>query len=342
MAKSKDTKGKKDSKSVKVKESNVGRGRPSSKKSKEETSDKKDLKSENKKEPEIKLSETDLLFKKIYGNEPIKDAIPIPVTEQKTQTTTIVNEYNIDVQRLPQGVLDLVNSFTSVFNTILQNPLLASNYISDFLDKDTKSFNAIKEWVESRKDNLVSYKLKTKGGTSTANVSTKVIVNAENVNTIKNIPANTQQPQINHGQNPLTPRDLNGGGTYQHHIHSNPIVNNPHINNVENKNIHHEMLAKNNHFGDVHLQQNPSQHIEQKVVVSPQQYIQDYSNGIMTAINGHFRMAHSGYIDLDTLNSILNSLDKSFEYEIIQNGKESYLNISKGEDRVTTPKFSIF
>jgi hypothetical protein len=52
-------------------------------------------------------------------------------------------------------------------------------------------------------------------------------------------------------------------------------------------------------------------------------------------------MNHWGYIPLDVLNSILSGSDKSFRYDIVLNGKESYLIISDATQTIESEKFAV-
>ncbi|MBK7362920.1 MAG: hypothetical protein IPJ01_11530 [Micavibrio sp.] len=312
---------------------------------------KKPLK-EEKKSVEVeapKLNETDLLIKEIYGDEPIKDAIPFPKSEQKTQSGGVIDEYNIDVQRLPQDILNLVNDFVSDFTTLTQNPMMVQ-LVASIIEKDTKSVNALRDWVEPKKDKLIALKIKVKGGVSVVQSegSTKTVVDANNINNVVNsMPNNTnnqtnvnQPQQVVHGDNPLIPRQPTG--SYEHKIHSNPVIpnNNP-TAGIENKQIHYDMLNKSNHFADVHKQQNLQYQPEQIVPVTSERYIQDYMKSIMETINNTFQMLHWQYIPLDVLKGILATADTSFGYEIVQGDEGSYINISKGNDKVTTPRFQM-
>ena len=362
MAKNTDKK-KKDSDNKKTSDNKASRGRPSSKEEKIVADKTESTKAEPKKEPvkvaapiKPQISETDLLTKEIYGDEPLKDAIPFPKSEQKTQTISLVDEYNIDVQRLPSAILNLINDFVSDFTTLTQNPMMIA-LVSSIIQKDSSASNSIREWVEPRKDKLIALKIKVKGGVSVVK-DDKTVSNAQTtVNQSNTAPTNVappptnttqqqpQQQQVAHGENPLIPRQPTG--SYQHHIHSNPAVapnpldNNRHISVTENKDIHYEMLNKSNHFADVHKQQNLQYVPEQIVPVAPEQYIQNYADSIMASINGGFQMIHWGYIPLDTLKDILARADNSFGYEIVQSDEGSYINVSRGGHKVATPRFQM-
>lgn len=322
--------------------------------------EKKSVESEVKKEP--KLSETELLIKDIYGDEPIKDSVPFPKSEQKTQTGGIIDEYGIEINRLPQDILNLVNDFLSDFTTLTQNPMMVQ-LVASIIEKDTKAVNALRDWVEPKKDKLIALKVKTKGGISvvqgTSEGNTKKVVDANSINNVVNsMPNNTtennnnqqnQEQKVVHGENPLIMREPTG--SYIHSVHSkntnpsiplNPLANNMPNGMTENKQIHYEMLNKSNHFADVHKQQNLQYVPPQIEPVAPEKYIVDYSKNIMDIINSTFQMLHWKYIPLDTLKGILASADNTFGYEIVQSESEGgYINITRGEHKATTPRFAI-
>ena len=217
------------------------------------------------------------------------------------------------------------------------------------LKKLYSSLGFTETWTE--KDELITLKMKVKGGVSVVsdNTNTKTVIDASNINNVMNsMPSNNNtntnanQPQVTHGQNPIIAREATG--SYQHHIHSNPvssISNNQPKGITENKQIHYEMLNKSNHFQDVHKQQNLQYVPEQIIPVSPQKYIEDYSKSIMDIINSTFQMLHWKYIPLSVLKGILSSADNTFGYEIVQGGNDYYINISRGNDKTSTPKFSV-
>ena len=323
-------------------------------------------KTETKKD-EPTLDETALLIKEIYGDEPVKDFVPFPQSEQKTQTIAILSEYNIDRTRLPLDVALSIDDFANDFTVFTSNPMMIQ-MVSIIIEKDTKAFTAISNWVEPLKEKLIALKIKTIGGVSVSKSepvsdtqNQKVVVDSNNINNVINsIPNNqAQQPvqntntnqnqqSISHGENPLIPRQPTG--SYQHSIHSNPVNNNVSPTNpvanhnmgmTENKNIHHEMLNKSNHFADVHKQQNLQYVPEVVAPVSNLQYLQDYSKNIMEIINSTFQMIHWKYIPIDILKGILANADKGLGYEVIQisGTDECYINISRGADKISTDRF---
>lgn len=377
MAKIKDNP-KKKSEEKNTQDNKVNRGRPTKDsknvdvKKTEEAEVKSDKKAtqevvKEKPKPEVKkteptLDETALLIKDIYGDEPVKDFVPFPQSEQKTQTIAILAEFNIDRTRLPLDVALAVDDFASDFTVFTSNPMMIQ-MVSIIIEKDTKAFNALSNWAEPIKDKLIALKIKTVGGVSVTKSEPvsdtqngKVVVDSNNINNVINsIPNNTQPIQnatpnqnVSHGENPLIPRQPTG--SYQHNIHSNPVNNNVSPSNpvanhnmgmTENKNIHHEMLNKSNHFADVHKQQNLQYTPEVVAPVSNPQYLQDYSKNIMEIVNSTFQMIHWQYIPIDTLKGILANADKGLGYEVIQisGTDECYINISRGADKISTEKF---
>jgi hypothetical protein len=381
MAKIKDNP-KKKSEEKNTQDNKVSRGRPSkdSKIVDAKKDEKVEVKSDKKttqevvkekakaevKKDEPTLDETAILIKDIYGDEPVKDYVPFPQSEQKTQTIAILSEFNIDRTRLPLDISLSVDDFASDFTVFTSNPMMIQ-MVSTIIEKDTKAFNDLSNWVEPRKDKLIALKIKTVGGVSVTksepisdNQNGKVVVDSNNINNVINsIPNNNTQPiqnatpnqnqqSVSHGENPLIPRQPTG--SYQHNIHSNPVNNNVSPSNpianhnmgmTENKNIHHEMLNKSNHFADVHKQQNLQYTPEVVAPVSNLQYLQDYSKNIMEIVNSTFQMIHWQYIPIDTLKGILANADKGLGYEVIQitGTDECYINISRGGDKISTEKF---
>lgn len=380
MAKIKDNP-KKKSEEKNTQDNKVGRGRPSKEskvvdaKKDEKVEEKVDIKvakkvvNEKPKTEEKKdtptLDETALLIKEIYGDEPVKEYVPFPQSEQKTQTIAILSEYNIDRTRLPSDVSLAIDDFASDFTVFTSNPMMIQ-MVSTIIEKDSKAFTALSNWAEPRKEKLIALKIKTVGGVSVTksepvsdNQNEKVVVDSNNINNVINsIPNNAQpiqnttpnqnQQAVSHGENPLIPRQPTG--SYQHNIHSNPVNNNVSPTNpvanhnmgmTENKNIHHEMLNKSNHFADVHKQQNLQYTPEVVAPVSNLQYLQDYSKNIMEIINNTFQMIHWKYIPIDVLKGILANADKGLGYEVIQisGTDECYINISRGADKISTDKF---
>jgi len=61
----------------------------------------------------------------------------------------------------------------------------------------------------------------------------------------------------------------------------------------------------------------------------------------MEIINNTFQMLHWGYIPLDVLKGILSSADNTFGYEIVESNDDYYINISRGSDKTTTPRFKV-
>lgn len=285
---------------------------------------------EKKEEPS--LSEKDLLIKEIYGDEPEKSYFDIPNTTQKTQTLGIIEEYDVDIKRLPEDILNLVNDFLNDFATFLSNTMNVS-LISVLTEKDSKAYDKLLLWVESRKANLSSLKTMNKGG---------ITMKKE---TVSNLSVNSNVPQTPstpiHDIKQLNPREANGG-TYQHTINNNPATPPPsHI--VENKNIHHEMMSKSTAFQEVHKNQNYQMFSTTPVVpqLNNLEYISSYAENIMSLINSTFQMIHWKYIPLDAVRNILDNAEKGLQYEIIDSEDGHYINIKRDGDTVSTPKFKI-
>ena len=229
------------------------------------------------------------------------------------------------------------------------------------MDKDLVALNFLKQWIEPKgalllelkKENGGELKKENGGDVIEAAHSTggsNIVVNNNNVNVnslpsnpnaLSNIPTVTnenvhlqyQQPQALavHNVNPFIPREP--VSTYQHTNNSAPIVG-------ENKNAHHEMMtaAAPALLAGHTAQQNHAYTPEPLDMVN---FLSNYLSSIVASIKSTFQMNHWGYIPLDTLNSILSNSDKSFKYDIILNGKESYLIISDGTKTINSETFAI-
>jgi hypothetical protein len=352
------------------------RGRPASAKSedgkKSESKKTNSLLEKTKKEdkpiaePKPKLSEAEQLIKDIYGDEPLKDYIPFPKSEQKTQTTAIVAQYKIEVGKLPQDILNLVNDFASDFTNFTQNPMLFA-LIPNIQSKDAKASLALAEWIQSKNGKFEMLIQKSAGGISVVNSNTntdnggnKTVVDSKNINDVlKTMPQSTkdanaiQTAQNNVNPNPtaFNPIRQAEGGTYKHHIHSNPIQNNninpnplanqPQSPMTENKNIHYEILSKSNPYADAYKQQNYQSTQQPVVQVEPKQYLKDYLDSVMKNVTSAFQFIHWGYIPMDLLKDILSKCDKSMTYEIVKDDDSEYvyLRISNGTDNSESDKF---
>jgi hypothetical protein len=301
-------------------------------------------KSKKEKIEEPTLSEKDLLIKDIYGDESEKNYFDIPNTTQKTQTLGIIEEYDIDIKRLPEDILNLVNAFLNDFATFLSNTMNVS-LIPVLTEKDSKAYSTLLTWVEPRKENLISLKTLNKGGITIKKETEKVVVDSSNVSGF-NPSVVTHQSQTPstpvHDVKQLNPREANGG-TYQHTINNSPATPPPsHI--TENKNIHHEMMSKSTAFQEVHKNQNYQMFSTTPVVpqLNNLEYISSYAENIMSLINSTFQMIHWKYVPLDAVKNIIDKAEKGLQYEIIDSGDGYYyINIKRDGDTVSTPKFKI-
>jgi hypothetical protein len=277
------------------------------------------------------LSQEEILIKDIYGDEPEKSYFDIPNTTQKTQTVGLIEECDIDIKRLPEDILNLLNDFLNDFATFLSNTMNVS-LIPILTDKDSKAYSSLLSWVEPRKENLLLLKTLNKGGV-TIKKETEVL-NTSNVNP----PAPTPVHEIKQ----LNPREVNGG-TYQHNLNNTPVAPPPsHI--TENKNIHHEMMSKSTAFQEVHKHQNYQMFSTTPVVpqLNNLEYISSYAENIMSLINSSFQMTHWKFIPLDAVKSIVDNAEKNLQYEIIDSGDGYYyINIKRDGDMVSTPKFRV-
>jgi hypothetical protein len=273
----------------------------------------------------------------IYGDEKEKNVLPFPQSDLQTQTKNIVNEYDINVNRLPQNIVDTLNDFIQIFSEFVSNPN-QFNLIGAIMDKDLVSVNLIKAWIEDKKDLLLSLKetKKVEAPKQLPNNLKEVLNNAKNETT----------PQINN-DNSVFPRQP--VSTYQHNIAPLPQQNTNLLNGVfptgENKNIHYDMLSKaypqirandtaqQNWMGQVPLQN--------EVVIDKDKMFVDYVTSIGSSIQNTFQVIHWGYIPLDTLNNLINNCDKLYKYEIVNNGDNSFVKVTYNDKTINTNNFSL-
>lgn len=273
----------------------------------------------------------------IYGDEKEKNVLPFPQSDLQTQTKNIVTEYDINVNRLPQNIVDTLNDFIQIFSEFVSNPN-QFNLIGAIMDKDLVSVNLIKSWIEDKKDLLLSLKetKKVEAPKELPNNLQQVLNNAKNETT----------PQINNN-NSVFPRQP--VSTYQHNIAPPPQQNTNLLNGVfptgENKNIHYDMLSKaypqirandtaqQNWMGQVPLQN--------EVVIDKDKMFVDYVNSIGSSIQNTFQVIHWGYIPLDTLNNLINNCDKLYKYEIVENGDNSFVKVTYNDKTINTNNFCL-
>ena len=108
------------------------------------------------------------------------------------------------------------------------------------------------------------------------------------------------------------------------------------ITNINNRNTHTHKKSKH-----TKQQQQNLQHSYQQPVIDREKIFQDYAVSIMDTIKLTFQMNHWGFIPQDVLHQILNSCDKTYNYETVLNGKESFIKISSGGKTIETEKFAI-
>ena len=296
----------------------------------------------------------------IYGEEPIKNATPFPEHSLQTQTRNIINEFAIDITRLPQGIVDAVNSLVNDFSYFITNPYM-TNMIPTIMDKDLVALNLLKAWVEPRRALLSELKVKLKGvveAGSNVKVLPPVTYEQQQQNqnqqvvhpqpipqnqnsqvTVTNVNQPVQVPP--HAQNNFDPRKPEN--TYQHVPQTQKLhQGNQPVGMGENKNAHNDMMSQANPsiLAHNHAQQN-LQYNPTPTVVDPEKQFKDYSDSIMETIKATFQIIHWGYIPVDVLQGILASCDKTFSYEIVANGENSYMNISKDGKKIQTEMFAI-
>lgn len=324
------------------------------------SSNKKDVKSNVKEKPQVntkKVTKTEPKEKaesiennviskitEIYGNEVRKEIYEFPVSDLQTQTKNVINQYMIDCTLLPQNIVDAINTLLADFTSFVTNPMMMG-MIPTIMDKDLIASNLLKDWVEPRATLLLEYKAENQKEDEKVNVSAPVTatqqhtphVNAPQVNNV----TTTQMPNAAmHGNNDLAMRQA--GGTYQHNVNQQANVNVSPLGVIENKSIHLNMLNKNiqDSTYEHHKQQN-LQHNYQPPVIDREKVFQDYAKSIMDSIKLTFQMNHWGYIPQDVLHQILQSCDKTYNYETVLNGKESFIKISSEGKIIETEKFAI-
>lgn len=310
------------------------------KKTKEENSDtslqeKKTRKPREKKTVEsvnVSLDDT------IYGEESDKNVLPFPQSDLQTQTKNIIKEYDINVNRLPQNIVDSINDFIQIFSEFVSNPN-QFNLIGAIMDKDLVSSNLLKSWVEDKKENLLKLK-ETKKSEEPKEIPEYL------QNVLDSAKNETNIPAINN-DNGIFPRQP--VSTYQHNIAPPPQQNTNLLNGVfptgENKNIHYDMLSKA--YPQIRANDTAQQNwtgqvtTQSEVVIDRDKMFVDYVNSVINSIKNTFQIIHWGYIPLDTLNNLLNNCDKTYKYEVVNNGDNSFINITFNGKTIKTDSFSI-
>lgn len=331
----------------------VRRGRPKSEdvKNKEE----KPVKAKSKTKEVADENSDAAIIEKIYGSEAPKAVTPFPNSELQTQTRNTINEFAIDISRLPQNVLDAVNALIGDFTYFVSNPQM-TNMIPAIMDKDLTATNLLKSWAEPRRSLLMQLKAKTQGDSNsnapvvlppvTHGNGQPVTPNPNTTVTVKNPidqNPNPSQTQGLHGQNNFSPRMPES--TYQHNINNPNVAHNPNIimgggigGVNENKNVHYEMLTKANPA--IEAQNKAQQNLQYTPPpLDNQTVFQNYAKSVMDIINSTFQMNHWGYIPLDVLQAILNNCDKSYSYEVVVEGEKCYINISSSVGKIQTDSF---
>lgn len=100
--------------------------------------------------PNIEKSELEILLERVYDNDTPINVTDFPVSDMKTQTKTFIDLYKIDISRLPQSIVDLINDLLVDFTVFISNTRNVS-IIPAIMEKDLKAQTALKEWVEQRK-----------------------------------------------------------------------------------------------------------------------------------------------------------------------------------------------
>lgn len=316
------------------------------KKVKEDNSDtslqeKKTRKPREKKEIEKSIENVNVnLDTTIYGDEIEKNVLPFPQSDLQTQTKNIIKEYDINVNRLPQNIVDSINDFIQIFSQFVSNPN-QFNLIGTIMDKDLISSNLLKSWVEDKKENLLKLK-ETKKPEQPKEIPAHLQNALDSAKNETNIPA-TNNDNVVFPRQPVS--------TYQHNIAPPIQQENNLFTNVfptgENKTIHYEMLSKafpqirandtaqQNWMGQVQV---PNQN---EVVIDRDKMFADYVNSVTSSIKNTFQNIHWGYVPLDTLKNLINNCDKLYKYEIVNNGDNSFINITFNGKTIKTDSFSI-
>ena len=272
----------------------------------------------------------------VYGEESDKNILPFPQSDLQTQTKNLVLQYDIQLNKLPQNIVDSVNLFIQDFSVFVTNPMQV-NLIGVIMEKDTNSFNLINKWTENKKEMLLELKEKNK-------IEKKNTELPNNIQQILSEPLQPNTPQPNANENAFPRQPIS---TYQHNI-STPTAPSQ-LNGVfptgENKNIHYEILknASASIIANDTAQQNwKGENPQQEVVIDKEKIFSDYCNSISSLIKSTFQMIHWGYIPLDALKTILNNCDKEYTYEIVNNEDNSFVKMTnKSSKTINSITFNI-
>jgi hypothetical protein len=192
------------------------------------------------------------------------------------------------------------------------------------MEKDTIAYNLLNNWIEDKKELLLELKEKNK---SEEKPSENLTPNVQLNNGI-----NTRIEENVFPRQPIS--------TYQHNVSAPPaqdssLVLNGVFSTGENKNIHYEVLNKA--YPQIRAndtaQQNWQGQANVEVVIDKEKIFVDYCETISSLIKSSFQMTHWGYIPLDALNNIINTCDKEYSYDIINNGDSSFIKITNKSNK---------
>lgn len=268
------------------------------------------------------------IHEKIYGSTEVKiEVLDFPITDFQTQTKNIIKEYGIETCYLPQEIGTAINSMITDFTYFVQNP---QNYgmVSVIMDKDLVATNLLKGWIEPRKDLLLQVK-------------------KHEVEEVKTLPAVTKDNWVQSAQ----PQTV----VNPHSVHTNtfhprtPENNYVHTfgippSSMENKDVHYQVLAQADSSikAQNHAHQNWQGEVsEAPFVIDREKIFHDYCLSIESVIKGCFQNIHWGFVPESDVRVIISQLDQSYQYNLVVNGTQSYIEVNNGTASKKTDFFTI-
>lgn len=76
-------------------------------------------------------------------------------------------------------------------------------------------------------------------------------------------------------------------------------------------------------------------------ILDKEKYLNDYAESIYSLIKSSWQLARWGYITVSVVHKLLQGADKKLNYEIVENGEESYIIVSNGTYKYESPSFTI-
>lgn len=258
-----------------------------------------------------------------------KPFIPFPQTDLEVTTKKMVVEYEIDCPKLPIEVLDKINALNEVFTQFVQQPYNIA-LIPKIRELDDAATASLKEWVDknAKPSNKDKYELPDGRVLVNNETSTDVMKTLPNV-VYSGAPSLANQVP---NQNIQTPVPNQPSVTM---VSGNmPRVSPPPV-----------FLESNPSNGQPYQHNQPKNHNEGLTwkPITDNAFMMTYSESIMEHIKATFQFNSWGYVPADVVQGILNGCDKSFKYELFQDGANSFVRITKESDGTTieTQKFKV-